>query len=90
MVADDPLVADVAATALFVLGPDEGLARANADNDLAVLFLVEDGERIEARWNRRMTTHLLALDSDAVNRQARRATVRVEPRESADSKVLPR
>ena len=39
----DPLVADILSTALYVLGPDEGLRLAEA-RSLAVLFLVVDQE----------------------------------------------
>ncbi len=67
VVAADPLIADVAATALFVLGPDEGMEKVRERNDLAVLFLVVEGERIEARCNSAMASHLLKPNDRALN-----------------------
>jgi thiamine biosynthesis lipoprotein len=51
VVADDPTVADVASTALLVLGPDSGLQWARIRNDVGVLFLIEHEGRLEQRWN---------------------------------------
>ncbi len=90
VLAEDPLVADVTATALFVLGPDDGWALAEARDDLGVLFLVEDGERIEARWNRRLAAYLLALAGDPVKQGDDRAIVRVEAAESTRFEVSSR
>ncbi len=59
VVAADPLVADVAATALFVLGPEQGLALAETRDYLGVLFLVEEANGIEARWNERMAPYMI-------------------------------
>lgn len=78
VVAADPLTADVAATALFVLGPEAGLAIAVTRDDLGVLFLVEEDERIEARWNERMAKYLIAPASDPASRGTNRAVVRYE------------
>ncbi|MDT8340689.1 MAG: FAD:protein FMN transferase [Longimicrobiales bacterium] len=47
----DPVRADVLATALFVLGPEAGLALARTLPDTGVLFLVTRGRDAEARWN---------------------------------------
>lgn len=51
VVARDPFVADVLSTALFVMGPNAGLAWVDAHPDVAALFLVSDGERLQARWS---------------------------------------
>ncbi len=58
VLAQDPLAADVLATALFVLGPAEGLRWAEA-NDVAALFLVARDGRLERRASRLMRGHLL-------------------------------
>jgi len=59
VVASDPLVADVLSTALFVMGPEAGLEWVRDRDDVAALFLIDHGERLEARWNRAMTDHLV-------------------------------
>lgn len=52
VVAADPLVADILSTALFVLGPRHGMAWAENREDVGVLFLIEQGDTVIARWNR--------------------------------------
>lgn len=42
VVHPDPMVADILATALYVLGPDEGLALAESLDGVAALFLASD------------------------------------------------
>lgn len=55
VVAPDPLVADILSTALFVLGPDEGMKWARRRDDVGVLFLVaKDEGDVRFRWNRTM------------------------------------
>jgi thiamine biosynthesis lipoprotein len=50
VVDPDPMVADILSTALYVMGPDEGLAWASRQSDVSALFLtVEDGG-IVASW----------------------------------------
>jgi len=56
VVADDPLVADVVSTALFVMGPDEGMEWARGRTDMGVLFLSTGGGG--ARWNATMEPFL--------------------------------
>lgn len=51
VVARDPLAADALSTALFVMGPEEGMRWARERQDVGVLFLVERGGVVEARWN---------------------------------------
>jgi thiamine biosynthesis lipoprotein len=51
-VAQDPAVADVVSTALFVLGPEEGLRWAQRRDDVGVLFLIERHGTLVRRWNR--------------------------------------
>jgi thiamine biosynthesis lipoprotein len=46
VVAGDPLVADILATALLVMGPEEGGRWAAERDDVGVLFLVEEGDAV--------------------------------------------
>lgn len=55
----DPLVADILSTALFVMGPDEGLAWLEGREDVAALFVIRRPERLEARWNAPMDSLLM-------------------------------
>lgn len=59
VVARDPMEADLLSTALYVLGPTPGLARARGLEDVGVLFLElsEDG-RLRPSWNRAMEAYL--------------------------------
>lgn len=54
----DPLVADILSTALFVLGPDAGLAWLEGRDDVAALFLIRRSRGLGARWNQPMDTLL--------------------------------
>jgi FAD:protein FMN transferase len=70
VVAPTGLVADVLSTALFVLGPEKGLAlsdelrRAGTENE--VLFLVVRGERLEAATSPGMAHLILSADPTSV------------------------
>lgn len=70
VVAEDPMVADLISTALFVLGPDEALAWAGDREDVAVLVLAatedpagqgdqSDPPAVRARWTPAMEPHLV-------------------------------
>ncbi len=59
VVAAEPLEADILSTALFVMGPDQGLRWLDAHPGVAALFLVlRDGET-EARWSPAMEPYLV-------------------------------
>jgi thiamine biosynthesis lipoprotein len=60
VVADDPLLADVLSTALFVLGPDSAYAWADRHNDVGVLILDRRDGAIRFRYNEGLRP---ALDS---------------------------
>jgi thiamine biosynthesis lipoprotein len=49
VVHPDPMVADILSTALFVMGPDSGLAWAEKHH-IAALFLIADSPKLFARW----------------------------------------
>ena len=61
VVADDPGLADVMSTALFVMGPDSGLAWLGDRTDIAALFLVERNGRLEPRMNPPMRRYVVRL-----------------------------
>jgi thiamine biosynthesis lipoprotein len=61
VVAEDPLLSDVVATTLFVLGPDAGMAWAESLQDVGVLFLRLEGETVTAAWNRVIEPRLLEV-----------------------------
>ena len=63
VVSDDPLEADALATALYVMGPQDGAAWAEAHSEIAALFLIDTDEGVQALWTESMTT-LLAQDSN--------------------------
>lgn len=65
VVSDDPLEADALATALYVMGPQDGAAWAEAHGDIAALFLIDTGAGVQALWTESMTA-LLAQDSGGV------------------------
>lgn len=65
VVADDPLVADILSTALFVLGRREGWSWARAREDVGVLFLEPSEMGVEARWNRAMERWLVRAPGGA-------------------------
>jgi len=46
VIAADPLVADIVSTALFVMGPEQGLVWANRHPELGAIFLVSDPSRL--------------------------------------------
>jgi FAD:protein FMN transferase len=60
VIAEDPTLADAVSTALLVLGPDEGMAWARGRADVAVLFLICHGGRLERRWNLALQQFLVA------------------------------
>lgn len=52
VVAPDPMLADILSTALFVLGPDEGMRWAEGlGEEVGVLFLEDREGEVSARWN---------------------------------------
>lgn len=59
VVCADPLAADILSTALYVMGPEAGMDWARDLPDVGVLFLVEDGGRIDTLHNQAMATWLL-------------------------------
>lgn len=58
VVTRDPLEADVLATALYVMGPEEALAWAGSRSEVGVLILAIEPDGIRARWNPAMETWL--------------------------------
>lgn len=55
VVAEDPLAADILSTALFVLGPKEGMSLAGSLGEIGVLFLMPTADGgASARWNEPM------------------------------------
>lgn len=51
VVSRDPLEADVLATALYVMGPRDGLEWSRTLDDVGVLFLEEVGDTLRPSWN---------------------------------------
>jgi thiamine biosynthesis lipoprotein len=76
VVAEDPLLADMVSTTLFVLGPDAGMAWAEAlQEDVAVLFLREEHGGLEATWNRAMEPWLVrVVDNETAGSESPRAS----------------
>ena len=58
VVADTAAFADAAATALLVLGPDEGIELANREN-IAALFLLRNGAQFEERMSQSFQAKVL-------------------------------
>jgi len=61
VVAADPMTADVLATALYVLGPSEGLERARKLADVGVLFLQARPGGVRASFNPAMAPYLVRV-----------------------------
>lgn len=64
VVSADALEADVLSTALYVMGPDAGLAWARGLPDVGVLFLVDHGGALEALCNEAMGRWLVEARPD--------------------------
>jgi thiamine biosynthesis lipoprotein ApbE len=65
VVAEDPLLADMVSTTLFVLGPDAGMAWVESfQEDVAALFLRDEQGGLEATWNRAMEPWLIRVVDD--------------------------
>ncbi len=60
VVTADPLVADVLSTALYVMGPEAGMAWARDLPDVGALFLVERDGKIQTLHNQAMARWLVA------------------------------
>jgi len=58
VVARDPMVADILSTALFVMGPEDGLRWVSDQEDVGALFLILRDGWVDARWNRAMEPFL--------------------------------
>ena len=68
VVSPDPLEADVLATALYVMGPDEGMAWALGETDAGVLFAREGDDGLDLTWNEAMERWLAASPAAMVPR----------------------
>jgi thiamine biosynthesis lipoprotein len=64
VVAADPAVADILSTALFVLGPEAGMAWLADRKDVGALFVVETQGRLHRRWNQAMAAYLPSASTD--------------------------
>ena len=58
MVSEDPVEADVLATALYVMGPDEALAWAENNTRASVLIVDDREEGLDIRWTPNMEVML--------------------------------
>jgi thiamine biosynthesis lipoprotein len=58
VVSDDPVEADALSTALYVMGPEAGAEWAEAQGDIAALFLVDEAGGVRAHWTGPMTSLL--------------------------------
>lgn len=63
--ASDPLAADVLSTALFVMGPEAGLAWAEDHEGVAALFLRSRPEGLEATWDGEMAAMIVRAPGEA-------------------------
>ncbi|MBI4539004.1 MAG: FAD:protein FMN transferase [Gemmatimonadetes bacterium] len=79
VVAEDPLVADMLSTAVFVLGPKEGAAWAEGRQDVGVLLLVPSAHGLEAHWNRTMERWLVRAAGEPMDTGAAWALARPVP-----------
>jgi thiamine biosynthesis lipoprotein len=62
VVHPDPMVADILSTALFVMGPGDGLRWAEAQG-IASLFLLRQGDAVTARFSSSITQMLVSYPS---------------------------
>lgn len=67
VVSSDPLEADALATALYVMGPDEGAIWADAQDGVAALFLLDTPHGICAHWTAEMQPMLKRSSDGATN-----------------------
>jgi len=58
VVSPDPLTADIVSTALYVMGPDQGMGWSERHPHLGILFLEPCGGEVRATWNASMAKHL--------------------------------
>lgn len=58
VVAPDPMVADILSTALFVMGPEDGLRWVKDREEVGALFLILRDGRVESRWSHAMEPFL--------------------------------
>ncbi|MDX1567606.1 MAG: FAD:protein FMN transferase [Longimicrobiales bacterium] len=79
VVADDPLIADVLSTALFVMGPEEGMRWSKGRSDVAALFLERSSGRVHARWTPAMERFLYGC-----HRASDRSNIRTEIQSSIE------
>lgn len=54
VVAQDPMMADILSTALFVLGPEVARQWARGRTDVGVLILVNGDDGVQFRWNKQL------------------------------------
>ena len=66
VVAADPLEADALSTALYVMGPEDGLAWARGRAGTAAMFLVETDEGVRAEWTPALERWLVAPSATPV------------------------
>lgn len=69
VVADDPMVADILATALLVLGPERGREWLIQHRDVAALLLEVAGPTLRAYWSPAMSRYMRRLSAEKVNLQ---------------------
>ena len=62
VLAEDAMVADLLSTALFVMGPEDGMKWAETFDNVGVLFLVHESGRLRATLNRAMEPWLEKLE----------------------------
>lgn len=72
VVAEDPLVADLLSTALFVMGPDRGLAWLEGRDGIASVFLIEGEHGLAVRASEAMRALLVADGAEELVEEARR------------------
>ncbi|MFQ6045555.1 MAG: FAD:protein FMN transferase [Gemmatimonadales bacterium] len=58
VISNDPMVADILSTALFVMGPEQGAAWLDRHPSVAALWLIEREGGVQARWNAAMKAYL--------------------------------
>lgn len=76
VVSADPVEADVLSTALYVMGPADGLDWARDNPHVAALFLEETDGRVVATWTPAMEPWIDALASDVARRHTDNDTER--------------